>query len=224
MALPPAAGAGGSALAPSGTVMKSLPWRVLLARSPSLHRNPLPAVLAMSSGVDGSPSPTQTMSSEPELMSVFMGAPSPRPEGSAAASTLTTALLPDSPARAVAASLLPCEDWLDARRLDAEIDPRLAARPNDPVLLWLKARAFARRGDARAGLPLLSRAIQARPTSPVLALERVRLLAAVGDEPGRAAALESLRSLTDRAAWPDLIPPQPVVGGGLGNALTDHSP
>ena len=142
----------------------------------------------------------------------------------AAASTLTTALLPDSPARAVAASLLPCEDWLDARRLDAEIDPRLAARPNDPVLLWLKARAFARRGDARAGLPLLSRAIQARPTSPVLALERVRLLAAVGDEPGRAAALESLRSLTDRAAWPDLIPPQPVVGGGLGNALTDHSP
>jgi len=34
------------------------------------------------------PRPIQTMSSEPELMRVFIGAPSPRPEGSAAASTL----------------------------------------------------------------------------------------------------------------------------------------
>ena len=75
-------------MAPSGTLMKSLPCRVLVARLPSSQRKPLPAVLAISSGVAASPRPIQTMSSGPELIRVFIGAPSPRPEGSAAASTL----------------------------------------------------------------------------------------------------------------------------------------
>jgi hypothetical protein len=79
---------GASIFAPSGTVMKSLPWRVFVARSPSLQRNPLPPLFAISSAVFGLPIAIQTISSGPEFTSVFTGAPSPRPEGSAAASSV----------------------------------------------------------------------------------------------------------------------------------------
>ena len=68
--------------------MKSFPCRVLVTRSPSLHTKPRPAELLTRSGCPGAPEAIQTMSSEEELTSVFTGAPSPRPEGMAAASTV----------------------------------------------------------------------------------------------------------------------------------------
>src|SRR5204862_6558570 len=79
---------GGRACAPSSTFMKAFPCRVLVTRSPSLQTKPRPAELLTRSGCAGAPEAIQTMSSEEELTRVLTVAPSPRPEGMAAASTV----------------------------------------------------------------------------------------------------------------------------------------
>ena len=74
--------------APSSTFMKSLPWRVLVARSPSLQTKPRPAELFISSVLlRGRRSPSRRCRRRTELTSVLTGAPSPRPDGRSAASS-----------------------------------------------------------------------------------------------------------------------------------------